>query len=59
MVLEIRARAAAAELPFRVETAPGSPPRRILEVAGLAEALAAGSPLVRGEGRNSAPVSGA
>jgi hypothetical protein len=44
MVLRARARAEDSGVPFRVETAAGSPPDRILRLAGLADGLGAGRP---------------
>ena len=58
MVLEVQARAAAAGRPFRVLTAPGSPPERILRLAGLADGLGGAAPTRSGDARESAPVTG-
>jgi hypothetical protein len=57
MVLRIQARAAEAGLPFRVETATGSPPDRILRLAGVADGL--GAATHSRDDRDSAPVTGA
>ncbi len=56
LVLEAQALATAIGVPFRVRTAAGSPPRRILDLAGLTEFLT-GSPITRSGGDGgSAPV---
>jgi serine phosphatase RsbU (regulator of sigma subunit)/anti-sigma regulatory factor (Ser/Thr protein kinase)/anti-anti-sigma regulatory factor len=54
MVLRVQARAAEAGLPFRVETATGSPPDRILRLAGVADGL--GAATRSRDDRDSAPV---
>ena len=54
MVLEVQALATAIGVPFRVRTAAGSPPRRILDLAGLTEFLAA-APITRSGGDGDRP----
>ena len=54
LVLEAQALAAAIGVPFRVRTAAGSPPRRILDLAGLTEFLT-GSPITRSGGDGDRP----
>jgi anti-anti-sigma factor len=58
MVLRVRARAEESGVPFRVQTAPGSPPERILRLAGLADGLGDDPPTRSRDARNSAPVTG-
>ena len=58
MVLEARAQAAAAGVPFRVRVQPGSPPDRIIGLAGLADVLTGSASTRNGDDRASAPVTG-
>ena len=58
MLLEVQAWAAASGHPFRVQTAPGSPPERILRLVGLADGLGGGAATRSGDDRESAPVTG-
>jgi anti-anti-sigma factor len=58
VVLEARARAEARGVPFRVRTAPGSPPERILALTGLDGVLRGPAPTPSGDDRASAPVTG-
>jgi anti-anti-sigma factor len=58
MVLEARARADAGGLPFRVRTAAGSPPDRILALTGLEAVLTAAPATRSGVDRDAAPVTG-
>jgi anti-anti-sigma factor len=58
MVLEARARALARGNPFRVRTAPGSPPDRILALTGLIDTLTTHEATRSGDGRDAAPVTG-
>jgi anti-anti-sigma factor len=55
-VLEARAQAAAAGLPFSVRTTEGTAPHRILGLAGLTQLLNPGDPVRRDAGHGSAPV---
>jgi hypothetical protein len=57
-VLEARARAEARGVPFRVRTAPGSPPERILALTGLDGVLSGPAPTRSGDDRASAPMTG-
>jgi anti-anti-sigma factor len=58
LVLEARERATAAGVPFRVRTAAGSPPDRILTLAGLAGGLIEPATTRNGDDRASAPMPG-
>jgi anti-anti-sigma regulatory factor len=57
MVLRVRAGAEETGVPFRVLTAPGSPPERILELAGLTGS-GSGLPTRSWDATDSAPVTG-
>jgi anti-anti-sigma factor len=56
MVLEARAKAAAGAVPFRVVTAAGSAPDRILALGGLGDLLADAPATPCGDGTTSPPV---